>query len=510
MDNAALTIFILAPVVAAGFIFLCPKDKLNFIRGLALLGGLVSLAIAVYVYANYDPQGPRWQFQIQQDWVPALRIGYHLGVDGISLPLVLLTGILNVAAILMSFGIQHRAKEYFALLLLVEAGIAGSFVSLDLFFFLLFYELASIPIYFLIGMWGSDGRQASRNWITRRDFSAMKLILYLQVGGGLILLGFLALYFFAPMAGLPHRTFDFVELLQANFGQLATFSKIMFVVLLIAFGIEAGLFPFHTWLPDGHSAAPTAVSMLLAGVLLKMGGYGMIRFACELLPSGAAHWLHLFAYIAVINILYGAWCALRQSDIKYIIAYSSVSHMGIVFLGMASNSTVGWSGSLFQMFSHGIITALLFALAGLIYDKSHTRDVTKLGGLAPVAPFLATTFILGGLAGLGLPGMSGFVAEFLTFIGSFSALHILVFLAAFGLVLSALYILLTVKRVFFGPLNEQNAKQDYHCAWWARAAVSGLIMIMIFFGVVPGVILNIAQGSLATLVHSLNHTEIKP
>jgi NADH-quinone oxidoreductase subunit M len=355
-------------------------------------------------------------------------------------------------------------------------------------------------MYFLIGMWGSDGQQASRKWVTKKEFSALKLILYLQLGGAFILVSFFVLYFFSVKAGLPHRTFDFVELLHAHFSRIPELPKILFPVLFIAFGIEAGLVPFHTWLPDGHSAAPTAVSMLLAGVLLKMGAYGIIRFACELLPSGAKLWLPLFAVIAVINILYGAYCALKQYDIKYIIAYSSVSHMGIVFLGLATQNIMGWTGALFQMFSHGIITALLFMIAGTIYEKTHTRNILKLGGLAAKMPFLAVTFVLGGLASLGLPGMSGFVAEFLTFMGTFGFERILMILGLLGLILTALYILLAVRKIFFGADNPSLNPEDAH-AWWEKIPAAALIACTLLFGIVPGVITSISQNSLISVIH---------
>lgn len=502
MDSAVLTLLLITPLAAAVLICLigdCPY----LIRGIAFASALLMLALSIYVFAGYDPNGAHWQFQAQRDWIPTLRISYHVGVDGISATLILLSGILNFAAVLASFGIKKRVKEYFALLLLVEAGVIGSFVTLDLFFFLLFYELASIPIYFLIGMWGSDGQQASRSWVTKREFSALKLILYLQLGGVLILLGFFALFWFAPQAGLPHPTFDLVELSQANFSSMAFFPKFIFPLLFIAFGIEAGLFPFHTWLPDGHSAAPTAVSMLLAGVLLKMGGYGMMRFAVGLMPDGAKLWLPFFAGIAVVNILYGAWCALKQSDLKYIIAYSSVSHMGIVFLGIASGNGIGFGGALFQMFSHGIVTALLFALAGLIYDKTHTRDVRRHGGLAVKMPFLAVSFILGGLASLGLPSMSGFVAEFLTFMGSYGPFRLVMILATLGLVLTALYILLTAKKVFYGPLNSKYANETYAISWWEELHVAGLIVIAILFGLAPSLLINVFGGSVRAIVLAL-------
>lgn len=504
MDASTLTLFYALPILAAAAIFCVPKEKVGWVRALAVLAGLGTLAISIFVYATYDPNGPQWQFETYQPWIPSLHIGYHLAVDGISVPMVLLTGILNLAAILISFSVKERVKEYFIFLLLVEAGVAGSFVSLDLFFFIIFYELASIPIYFLIGMWGSDGQQASRSWVTKREFSALKLLIYLQLGGALILTGFFLLYLFAPQAGLPYSTFDFIELSRANFGQIANFSRIVFPLLFVAFGIEAGLFPFHTWLPDGHSAAPTAVSMLLAGVLLKMGAYGMIRFAAGLMPDAGKLWLPLFGVIAVINILYGAWCALKQTDIKYIIAYSSVSHMGIVFLGLASQNIIGWSGALFQMFSHGIVTALLFALAGILYEKTHTRNVMNLGGLAPQMPFVAVCFVLGGLASLGLPGMSGFVAEFLTFMGTYGWMKGLMIVSTLGLVLTALYILLTVKKVFFGPLNDAYKDETYKNFWWEKVPVAGLIMITLLFGIMPSLLTALSQNSIGPMIRALS------
>jgi len=482
-----ITLVTLLPLAGVLILLLGPRNRPGFARGVATVVSALCLALSLDIYLLYTRQHIAGYLREQVvPWIPALGISYSVGIDGLSAVMLLLTGILGLAAVLVSYNIKHRHREYFALTLASLSGVFGIFVSLDMFFFILFYELASIPMYFLIGIWGSDKMGAGRQ-VSRHD-AATKLILYLQLGGGLILLGVLAVYF---ISGL--KTFDLVTLMGANLPHLA--QLIIFPILFIGFGIEAGFFPFHTWLPDGHSAAPTALSMLLAGVLLKMGGYGILRIAVGLAPDGAQTWMPLFAILAVINVLYGALCALAQTDLKYIIAYSSISHMGIVILGIGAMNQLGFNGAMFQMFSHGIITALLFALAGYIYEKTHTRVMLDHGGLGIRMPYLATVFVLGGLASLGLPGMSGFVAELLVFLGAWQVWWYLAVLAILGLVITATYILRMAQKVFFGPLNPAY-EQIGDAIGVERIPLALLSGVMILFGIWPRLLIDTMAPSI--------------
>lgn len=476
--NHILTLIISLPLAGAAFAFFLPRKEDFLIKLTAGVFSFLSFFTSLIVFMLYYLQKlSGYQFIEKIDWIRALGISYHLGVDGISVILVFLTGILTLTSVLVSWNINHRTGQYFALMFLSLAGVFGLFMCIDLFFFILFYELASIPMYFLIGIWGSDFKSA-RGLITKES-SAVKLILYLQLGGGLILLGIIGAYFASGI-----KTFDINLLASAKI--LYIYQLVFFPLIFIGFGIEGGLFPFHTWLPNGHSAAPTALSMILAGVLLKMGGYGMLR-AIQLFPEGAVFWMKFFAVLAVIGILYGAMCALAQRDIKYIIAYSSISHMGIVVLGLATFNVLGYNGAVYQMFSHGVITALLFALAGFIYQKAHTRDINEMGGLAKKIPYLATFFMLGALGAVGLPGMSGFVAELLVFIGAFKVYPVLAVLSILCLVITALYILRTAQLIFFGPLDAKYEQiQDANGIESLPLAI--LSFAVIFFGVLPSLL----------------------
>lgn len=499
-----LTLLLLVPVLGSLAIMVIPSGNKDAPRVIALISALIGFFISVLIYFGkfYDPAIKGFQLIDRVEWLPSFGITYYLGIDGISLPMVLLTGILGVTAILASWKIEKKPKEYFALSLLVFAGVYGVFISLDLFFFLLFYELASIPLYFLIASWGSDGTNPWRP--TKKEYAAIKLILYLQLGAAILFISFLLMAINAPKFGLSQVTFSLPDLMKLDFP--LHYQRWLFPLLIIGFGIEAGLWPFHTWLPDGHSAAPTAMSMILAGVLLKMGGYGMIRMPFALFPQGVEEWVKIFAVIGIINIVYGAYCALKQMDIKYIVAYSSISHMGIVFLGLSTLNIIGFNGALFQMFSHGIITALLFALAGLIYEKTHTRLITEHGGLAQRMPFLATTFVIGALASLGLPTMSGFVAEFLVFLGTWHVpnqfYHILTVLAIGALVITATYLLRAAQKIFFGPLSEKHSKLA-DLDFMEKVHPAFLIAVIIIAGVIPSIITDFSTGTLTQILERL-------
>ena len=373
-------------------------------------------------------------------------ITLRLGIDGISALMVLLTGIVLFTGVLVSWGIDDRAKEFFVLYLLLLAGVFGVFVTLDMFFFFFFYELAVMPMYLLIGVWGSSSRFPT--FIRTKEYGAMKLMLYLVAGSVLIWIAILAIFVEADLG-----TFDLIALQDATFSE--GFQRVFFPFLVVGFGVLAGLWPFHTWSPDGHVAAPTAVSMVHAGVLMKLGAFGVIRMGMTLMPEGAEFWMPALIALGTVNVIYGAWSAMGQTDLKYVIGYSSVSHMGYVLMGIATLHPLGLNGAVLQMFSHGVMTALFFAAVGVIYEKTHTRDIGTLNGLAKRMGFTATLFAIAGLASLGLPGLSGFVAELLVFLGLFQTYPVLGILGIIGAAITAVYILRLMARVFFGPLGER-------------------------------------------------------
>lgn len=496
-----LSVFLWLPLVMALIIMALPTSNPKVYRYLANASGVAMLALAGYITVTGAHQLPGlaeggFLFVTDIPWLTDLGISYKIGVDGLSLPMVLLSGLISCSSLLLSHRVKSRPKEFYALALVAICGVIGTFVTIDLFFFILFYEMASIPMFFLVGIWGSDksgdGRRITRNG------AATKLLIYLQLGGGFVLLGLFGLYFFGGV-----NSFDLIQLREVNYAP--GLQKFLFAFLFIGFGIESGLFPLHTWLPDGHSCAPTPLSMLLAGVLLKMGGYGILRFAFDLLPLGARSLMPAFAVLGLINLIYGGLCALRQTDIKVMIAYSSVSHMGMVFLGLAcinSPSTegalYGLTGAIFQMFSHGVITALLFGVAGTIYEVTHARDFRQWGGIAAQAPKFAVFFIVGALASLGLPGFTGFASELSVFLGLFQTNRVLCVLAIFGLILTTTYLLRSVQYGFYGPLNPKLLKMR-DADFTETFVFSMLALTSLAFGVYPDPLVNLFQSTVQTL-----------
>lgn len=495
-----LSVFVWLPLIVALVILALPAQQTRLIRALAVLTGMVQLLLSGFIAVEganlLAVSKEAFVFVHRIAWMPQLGIHYKLGVDGLSIPMVLLSGIICFSVLMMSHRVKERQKEFYALTLVAICGTIGTFLAVDLFFFVLFYELASIPMFFLVGIWGSDKSGDGRK-ITR-DSAATKLLIYLQLGGGMVLLGMLGLYFWGGV-----NSFDLEELRKVVFRE--EHQLILFAFIFIGFGIESGLFPFHTWLPDGHSCAPTPLSMLLAGVLLKMGGYGILRFAFDLLPLGAQKLMPAFAGLGLVNLIYGGLCALRQTDIKVMIAYSSVSHMGMVFLGLACiNSSTregalfGLSGAVFQMFSHGVITALLFGVAGTVYEVTHARDFRKWGGLAAQTPRFAIFYVMGALASLGLPGFTGFPSELSVFLGLFQTHKAICIVAIFGLILTTTYLLRSVQYGFYGPLNpkltESRDADGTETMVFSLLATTSLV-----FGFYPDPLVQSFQGALQSL-----------
>jgi NADH-quinone oxidoreductase subunit M len=483
-----LSLITWAPFVGALLIMFTARRSPLAVRLIAVATTGVSTLLALWIYVAYDRQAAGYQFYERVSLVPPLGIAYEVAVDGISLLMVLLTSVIIFAGVFASWTVAVRSQEFYALLLALVTGVYGVFVSLDLFVFFLFYELAVLPMYLLIGIWGSTGEVRPRGpfaWAYRatgvgsKEYAAMKLTLYLLLGSAFILVGIFALWVSAG-AG----TFSLLELESVSFG--ASVQWWAFLAFYVGFGILAGIWPLHTWSPDGHASAPTAVSMLHAGVLMKLGAYGVVRVGLTLLPEGARELAWLVGGIACVNIVYGALSAMAQTDLKYVIAYSSVSHMGIVMLGAATLTEAGLNGSVFQMFAHGVMTGLFFALVGLVYEKSHSREIGKMGGFGRAMPGIAAAFTVAGLSSLGLPATAGFVAEILTFMGAWHSAHAWwLFPAVAGTFLTAVYVLRVVKQIFWGPPSPHYPHhEDARGPEWVALVM--LVGVIVVFGLVPG------------------------
>jgi len=472
-DGYLLLALFLIPLGTAVLLMFVPSRERGAIIALTGAASFVLFVLSVYLFSRFDYEGA--QFQGVKAWTWMENIGFlgekgiqlKVGLDGIAAPMVLLTGIITMAGTWVSWKIQHRTKDFFILLYVLVAGVYGTFVMLDLFFFFLLYETAVLPMYLLIAVWGS----------TRKEYGAMKLMMMLVAASILIFTGIFAIFSEAGLA-----SFDLTRLFGAHYDP--TMQKIFFPMIAIGCGTLGGMFPFHAWSPDGHAAAPTAVSMLHAGVLMKLGAFGIIRLGFQILPEGAAFWAPGLITVGITAALYGAISALRQTDLKLMSGFSSVSHMGYVFMGLGTLNVVGMSGAVLQMFAHGVMTALFFLLIGGLYDQSHNRDIPNFSGMAKQMPIWSIFFIIGGMASLGLPGLSGFVAELHIFVGTFRAYPIVGGLAVLTAAITATYLLRMFSQAFFGEMNPRWSGLK-EITWTERAGATVLVLSILALGLWP-------------------------
>lgn len=479
-----LSLITWSPLAGALLILLLPKTNLKLIRTVGLIAAAVPLAASLLLLASFDRSSSAMQFGEHFPWIASLNISYTMGVDGLSLPLVLLTTFMSFIALIGSLNIGNRVKEYFFWFLTLEVGMLGVFCALDLVLFYVFWELTLVPMYFLIGIWGGP----------RKEFAAIKFFLYTLSGSVFMLLAILAIYFKAA----PH-TFDMLELMRLQSAWDPRFQILAFLGLYFGLAIKIPAFPFHTWLPLAHVEAPTPISVILAAVLLKMGVYGLLRLAYGIVPLGFQWFLPMLVVIAVINIVYGALCALQQTDMKKMVAYSSVNHMGYCLLGIAGMTATGFSGAILQMVNHGIITGALFLLVGVIYDRAHTRDISAFGGLATKLPVFAGLMTLTCFASLGLPALAGFVSEFMCFLGAFAAWKWATAISVIGILATAGFFLRMIQKVFLGPFNEKWAGlQDM--TFTELASVLPLTALTVWFGIDPRLPLEIMNATVLRLL----------
>ncbi len=484
-----LSLITFLPLVGALVLLFVPKEKPQLVRLLAVISSGAAFLASLWLWANFNTGTADFQYVEKCAWIPLFNIQYFMGVDGLSLVLVLLTTLLTLLSIIASFGIEDRIKEYFFFFLLLETGMIGVFLALDMFLFYVYWELTLVPMYFLIGIWGGP----------KKEYAAIKFFLFTLFGSVFMLIALLALYFNT----LPH-TFDYTEILKQAPALALNVQLWIFLGLYLGFAVKIPAFPFHTWLPIAHVEAPTAVSVILAGILLKMGTYGLLRFSFSLLPLATQKLAYVIAVIAAINIVYGAFCSLAQTDIKRMIAYSSVNHMGYALLGMASLNVIGFTGAAMQMINHGIITGALFLLVGVLYDRAHTRDINAFGGLGSKLPVYTGIMTLACFASLGLPLLAGFVSEFLCFLGAFQVVHYryITIISLLGILITAAFFLVLIKKVFLGVFNtkwekltDMNARE--------LIAVVPLCALMVLFGILPSLLVSPMNATLTHLVDLL-------
>ena len=488
-----LSLFVIIPLLM--LLAFMPCKNLRSIRTVAVIGSTLLLILSfvtVYLFLAERNAGNMAEMLFTADvlWYPALNIHYSVGVDGISVVMLILSSVIVFTGVFASWNMAPLSKEFFMWFALLSIGVYGFFISVDIFTMVLFYEVALIPMYLLIGVWGTG----------KKEYAAMKLTLMLMGGSAFMILGILGIYFNSDAIG-TNFTFNILEISKNGIPIEA--QRIFFPLTFVGFGVLGAMFPFHTWSPDGHASAPTAVSMLHAGVLMKLGGYGCFRIAVTLMPEAAHEQSWIFLTLTGISVVYGAFGAIMQKDLKYINAYSSVSHCGLVLFAILMLNETATTGAVMQMLSHGLMTALFFALIGMIYGRTHTRDIREMGGLMKIMPFLSVSYVIAGLASLGLPGLSGFVSEMTIFIGSFQhsdTFHrVFTIVAVSSIVITAVYILRVVGKILYGGLQDEHHAHLTDAVWHERLAVVVLIVFIAGIGMYPSFVSDLIRGSLTSL-----------
>lgn len=491
MNFPFLTVILLAPIIAAIISIFIPKEEVKTIKVISAVGMFVSVALTIYLYFTYSLADGGIQFKEYIPWTKDLGVAFYLGADGIGLPMLLLTNLIGFSAVYASWNVDKRPKEFFILLLILITGVMGTFIAQDLFIFFLFYEVVVIPIYIMVIIWGSTKRVS-------KEYAGMKLTIYLLIGSAFLLAGMVYMYTKAvPLNGGTDKIFEIAQLAQLNF--TPSDQKLIFGFMAFGFATLLSMFPFHSWSPDGYAGAPTAVSMIHAGVLKKIGGYGLIKVGIFIFPLGARFWAPYIAVLAVGNVVYAALIALAQKDLKYVVGYSSVSHMGYVLIGIAALNQTGLSGAVGNMFAHGVMAALFFAMIGYVYEKTHTRYIPDLGGLAHQIPKVAVGFMLAAMASVGLPGLVNFVPEFTTFIGAYQVYPVLTVVAITGVVLGAVYVLRAMANVLFGPRKEAyDWLPDAKGPEMVPIIVLGVFLVV--FGMFPSLLMKMINVGVQDIV----------
>ena len=498
MFSNILIYFVVIPLLMLGGLALCRNIKQ--VRAVAVTGSLALLGLSVYLLVDYLAQRAAGEtaqmlYTGTWSWFGPLNINLAVGVDGISVAMLLLSAIILLTGSFASWKIDPLPKDFFLWLILLSTGVFGFFISIDLFTMFMFYEVALIPMYLLIGVWGTGNK----------NYSAMKLTLMLMGGSAFLMLGLIGIYYHSAPEGQP-LTWNLLEI-SRNASISTGWQYFLFPLTFVGFGVLGAMFPFHTWSPDGHASAPTAVSMLHAGVLMKLGGYGCFRVAIYLMPQAANDLAWIFLILTGISVVYGAFSACVQTDLKYINAYSSVSHCGLVLFAILMLNTTAMTGAIMQMLSHGLMTALFFALIGMIYGRTHTRDIRLMGGLMKIMPFLAVCYVIAGMASLGLPGLSGFVAEMTIFVGSFEhtdTFHrVFTIMACCSIVITAVYILRVVGKLLFGPVYDEHHLTLTDATWWERTSTVTLIISVAAIGCFPNFFADLIKFTFSPAIFSV-------